>query len=117
MSSSGEGLMKLLAELSKRAETQSFPDTPHQVKVEVEVMDGEERRRRHLSRGEQMPEVGPAEMAAGVAAAVGVGRQRIFGVPGVLDHEHAVAGQQLAVAGVPGRQDAIEHVDAPRDAL
>src|SRR5947207_15091172 len=103
MSSSGKGLMKLLAELFKRAETQSFPDTLHQVKVEVEVMDGEQRGSRHLPCGEEVPQVGPAEMPAGVAAAVGVWRQRILGVPRVLDDEHAVSGQQLAVPGVPLR--------------
>src|SRR6185436_4976060 len=110
MSSSGEGLMKLLAEFSKRAETQSFPDTPHQVKVEVEVMDGEERRAGHLARGEEVAQIRAAEMTAGVAAAVGVGRQRILGVLGVLDDERAVARQELAVARVARGEHAVEHV-------
>jgi hypothetical protein len=49
--------MELLPELFKRPEHDSLPDTPHGVKVKVEVVNGVERRGRHLPRDVEMPQV------------------------------------------------------------
>src|SRR6187200_354662 len=41
----------------------------------------------------------------------------VFLVLGVLDRDMTLSGKQPAVARVPGRHDAIKHVDAPRNAF
>src|SRR2546423_13566678 len=102
--------MELRAESFKRAETDSLPDSTHQVNVKVEVMDSVERPRRHLSGHEEMTEVGAAEVPAGITAA---GRFR--GLPrlralGVFDHEGARTRQQLPVSRLARPQRAVEHV-------
>src|SRR3954447_15191686 len=64
-----------------------------------------------------MTEVRPTEVAAGITLAASFWGLGVFGVPGVLDDDDAVGREELAVAGVAGREHTIEHVDAARDAL
>ena len=59
-----------------------------------------------------MPQIGPRKVPAGVAAARRIDRAVVLGKLRVLDVERALAGEELAVPGVPGRQHAVEHVDA-----
>src|SRR5688572_20519623 len=54
---------------------------------------------------------------ARVAMAGRIHRTFVFRMPGVLDIETAETREQLSVAGVTGRHDAVELVDAARDAL
>src|SRR5688572_24755219 len=54
-------------------------------------------------------------MTARVAAARRIGWPVVFGKPGVLDVERPVTREELAVARVTRRHDAIEHVDTARD--
>src|SRR3954447_1547296 len=64
-----------------------------------------------------MTEIRAAEVAAGVTLAAWFGGLGVFGVPGVLDDDDAAGGEELAVAGVAGREHTIEHVDSSCDAL
>jgi hypothetical protein len=50
--------MELAAEFFKRAEHYSLPNSPHGVKVKVQIMQRVEGRRRHFADDEQVPEVG-----------------------------------------------------------
>src|SRR6476659_10165216 len=106
--SAGEGLMKLLAEPFKRAEHNSLPNPPHRVKVKEEVVDRVERRTGHFARHIEVAEVGTAVPPAGIAATLGIRWTRVLGVTSVLDDNHALAGQELAVPGVAGGQDTVE---------
>src|SRR5688500_5877785 len=56
-------------------------------------------------------------MRAGIAATGRIDRVLVLRIFRVLDVETASAREQLAVAGVPGRQDAVEHIDAAGDAF
>src|SRR3990170_390662 len=94
----GESLTELLAELFKRAEHYSLPNPPHRVKVKVEVMQRVAGRCRHLAGHEKMTQIGPRKIPAGIAAALGIRGRQVLGVPCVLDHQRALAGQQLAVS-------------------
>jgi hypothetical protein len=49
--------MELLPEFFKRSEHNSLPDTPHGVKVKVEIMDGVQRGRGHLTSDVQVTQV------------------------------------------------------------
>jgi hypothetical protein len=84
------------------------------VKVKVQIMQRVKGRRVHFAGQKKVPEVRTRERPARVAAAAGIGRQLIVGIARVLDIQTPVAREELAVAGVPGRQDAIEQIDTPR---
>ena len=90
---------------------------PEDVKIEVQVVDGVEDGRGDLVALEEVAEVGPGEVAAGVAGAGLVERPLVPGVLPVLDGHPAAAREQGAVAGVARRQDAVEEIDAPGDGL
>ena len=51
------------------------------------------------------------------APALRIRRAGILSVPGILDRDGPAPGKELAVARIPGRQDAVEQIDAPGDAL
>ncbi len=94
----------------QRTEFDSLPEVGHEVKVKAQVVEGAEHRRRQLARARQVVEERPGGAPAGRAAARGIERQRVVLVAGVLDLDHALAGEEHAVAGVPRRQHAVEQV-------
>src|SRR5690348_11628349 len=56
-------------------------------------------------------------MGAGITPTGRIDRAFVLRVFGVLDIETTKAREQLSVPGIPGRQDAVEHVDAARHTL
>src|SRR5678815_710110 len=64
-----------------------------------------------------MPQVSSRVFCADWTSARFIDRTVILFVFGVLDHNVTVCGKQPAVARVPGRHDAIKHVDTPADAF
>ena len=60
----------------------------------------------------QMVEVGPAVMPAGVAPAFLIQRPVIGSVAAVAYTDNTGSHEQVSVAGVAGRQNAVEHIDA-----
>src|SRR5262245_25552695 len=98
-------------ETFKPPERYSVPNLPQSVKVKVQVMQRVKGRRVDFTRLEQMAQIGPRTGAAGVAGAGRIERAIVLRVLCILDVDAAGAGEQLAVPGVAGRQDAIKEVD------
>ena len=83
----------------------------------MEIVDGIEPVCQDLSGLEQVPQVCKAVMAACIACAAsfdGIGIVTIFGV---VDIDGAVPCEQLPVAGIAGRHDAIKHISTQGDKL
>ncbi len=68
-------------------------------------------------RLEEMAEVCPGEMAAGIAVAGGIDGSEIPFEPGVFNVDAAPAGEEGAGAGGTAGQHAVEHIHAPQRAL
>src|SRR5262249_17689548 len=90
----------------------SLPDPPEGVKVEAQIMQRVKGGGVHLAGQEQMPQVRARESPARIAAAGGVGRAVVLGVLRVFYIDAPLAGKQLAVPRIAGREDAVEHVHA-----
>ena len=73
--------------------------------------------RGHLAGREQVPQIGPGKVPAGVAPARRIGRPSSSANCAFLMLSGPSLVKHLAVAGVAGGQHAVEHVDAPGDAL
>ena len=80
-------------------------------------MDGGQPSSRDLLRVEQVPDIRPGEMGAGIAVAVFVQGAEVMGILSVLDHHPSLGGEHGAVPGDAGGQDAVEHIHAPQYAL
>ncbi len=74
-------------------------------------MDRVEAEAEQLLGGEQVPEVGAGESAAGIAGTLLIGRARVARVAGGLDLQAAAAGEEKPVARHAGGQDAVEEID------
>src|SRR5438445_4810285 len=70
-----------------------------------------------FTRHEEVPKVGAAESLAGETVATLVGRTLVLDEPVVAQIDAATPGQDGPVAGDPGWQHAIEHIDAAGDRL
>src|SRR5262249_62010844 len=68
-----------------------------------------------LARQEQVAQVGARRRAARVAMALRIEGAVILRITRVLNIDAPLAREELAVSGVPGRQDAVEKIDAPAD--
>ena len=66
----------------------------------------------HLAGDVQIAQIGPGVPPARIAGAPRIGGARVLGEPRLLDRQRPLARQELAVAGVAGRQHAIEQIDA-----
>src|ERR1043166_8192940 len=104
--------MKRQPEALEPPEHYSVPNPLHGVKVKVQIMQRVKRRRADFAAHEKMAEIRATERPTRVAAAGGIGRPLVFGVARILDVEAALTGEQLPRSRVPGRQDAVEQVDA-----
>src|SRR6188472_3539123 len=102
--------MKTLPEIFEPAERYSLPNPSHGVKVKAQIMQRVKGASGHLSGSEKVTQVGPGKVAAGVAVARRIGRSVVLGKLRVLDVYRAFASEELTVAGVPRREDAVEHV-------
>src|SRR5690606_4153548 len=78
-------------------------------------MYGREPRAEDLVALLQMAQIGARVVAARVAVAARIDRTRIRTEAAVADIDHAFAREQLAIARVARRNDAVEHVDAAGD--
>src|SRR5262245_36093411 len=72
----------------------SLPDTPHGVKVKVQIMQRVKGARVHLSREEQMPQIRAGRGPARVALARRIGRPIVLRVARVLDVDPSFAGEE-----------------------
>src|SRR5690606_14396797 len=115
--STGVRLVELTPEGTEATGLNSLSNRLHGVKVKVQIMHRVQCRGAHFPGKEQVAQVGAGVTAAGRAAALGVGRQRVARVLCVPDHDRTAAREQLAVARVARREHAVEHIDAARNAL
>jgi hypothetical protein len=94
-----------------------LPRLAHQPKVEAEVVQRGNHATELLPRYEEVAQVGQRVGAARVARACWVnGRMLVFPLL-VADIDDALGCVKVAVAGVAGRQHAVEHVNAEGDAF
>ena len=108
----------ILPEFLQCGKHYSLPDSPHGVKVKVEIMQRVKGACRHLACVKKMTQIGARKVAAGVAAARGHRAVRSSSAySAFLMFRRPGAREQLAVARIARRQHAIEHVDAARHAL
>lgn len=74
------------------------PQPLHKIVIKLQVMPGQQHRCDDLAGFDHMVQIGPAELAAGGAAALRIERRGIFGVPGVLEVQGPIPGEGLAIA-------------------
>ena len=67
---------------------------PHGVKVEAEVVDGIQDLSQDLIGGVEVPQVSARIALADAAAAIGIQRSLISGIPGLLDGDPAFGSEQ-----------------------
>src|SRR4051812_24155946 len=80
-------------------------------------MNGAEARGQNLAAFVEMPQIRTAVVTTGVARTGRVERRSVCFVPRIADLEHAGGYEQMAIARVPCRHDAVEHVDAAPNCL
>jgi hypothetical protein len=59
----------------------SRPDIPHQLEIEMQVVNGVQARTQHLTAGVQVAQVGPAVVLAGITLAAGLQWPGVFPMP------------------------------------
>src|SRR5678815_3803428 len=79
----------------------------HQEQILVEIMNGVEVRGRNLAALFQVPQVRTAVVGAGVAGTCRIERCSVRFIAGVADLEHAGGYEQMPIARVPRRHDAV----------
>src|SRR5689334_8855596 len=107
-------LLEFRGEIGQPACFNRAAQTVHQLLVVVEVVQRVQPCAEDLIHALEMVQVGAREVAAGVARAFLVERFDLVAVTRVPQLDDAVAGIDPAIARVPGRQHAVEHVDARR---
>ena len=83
----------------------------------VQVVDREQVVGEQFASDVEMTKVGAGMRAAGGAAALGVERAGVVCEPGPLEVIVAVGGEDLPVAGKPGRPDAVEQIGPKCDGV
>ncbi len=89
-------------------------DRPHQVLVEMQIVQRAQAGTEDLVALMKVPQVRPAVITTRIAGAAPVYWIRVARIAGIADLEHTVAREQLAVARIARGQHAVEHVDALR---
>src|ERR1700704_657875 len=110
-------MKELLPESIEGPKRYSVSDPPHGVKVKAEIMQRVKGTCGHFPSHVEMPQIRARMRAARVAAALRIQWSSVLRKPRVLDIDAPLAGEELAVAGVASRHDAVEHVDAACDAF
>ena len=87
----------------------------HRAHEHAGVVDAEHAEAEDFADVKEMAQVGAGEVAAGEAVAVVFDGTEVGFVCATFDADAAFAGEGGAVAGDPGRENAIEHVDAASD--
>ena len=104
-------------EFLEAALVERIADLLHQMVVEPEVMHDQQTLRQHLAALEQVAQIRAAEPAAGRTLTAFLDRAVVGLILRIHDVENAAVREQMTVARVPGRHDAVEEVDAARNAL
>lgn len=78
----------------------------------MDIMNGDEAIGEHFIRLKKMPDVGFAEMAAGITTAAFFQWREVFEILALLDALTTLASPECAMTGNARRLDAVEHVDA-----
>ena len=92
-----------------------LPRLSNQPQVKREVMDGGDLERQQLIRFEQMMQVSTAVKRIDIRMRIRIDRRKIVG-PFAVAHVHrAAGGEELAIASVARRHDAVKHVYAALD--
>lgn len=89
----------------------------HQLIIEIQIMHHSQPQSQRLIGLEQVIEVGARIAAADIAAAGRVYRLFIKLIALVFDVENALLGEQMPVAAIARRHDAVEQIDAAPNAL
>src|SRR5579885_1053448 len=84
----------------------------HQAQVEGKIVQGVQAAAQDLVASVQMPQVRPGVVAARIAVTFRVDWTQVRLMDAVADVDDARLGEEMAVAGMACRHDAIEHVDA-----
>src|SRR5713226_4851876 len=108
---------QLCAESCQIPKLNSLADSPHDVKVKVEVVEGVQDRGQDLSGDKQVAQVSARISAADRAGAALIRRANVAGIARILDQQPSAAGKKAAVARVARGQDAIHHVNSALDVV
>ena len=87
----------------------------HQRLVIMDIAPAHQHRSQHLSRLDEMMEIGARIIARGRTGAVRIERTLVGRMPRILEIDLAISREGKTVASVPRRHHAIEHVDAARN--
>src|SRR3990172_3943742 len=82
-----------------------------------QIVNGDQGRREYFAGDDQMAQVGPAEVSAGVAAAFGVDRAAVLGVGRAAKIDSAQRGEGGMVACQASGQNAVHQVDSAHHRL
>src|SRR5581483_4265832 len=104
-----------MSKLVKSAKHDSLPDSREGVKVEADVVQRAERRIKDLAARVKVPQISPRIAPTDRTPTGFVGRARVVFVARVLDVQATLAGEELTIARIARRHDAIEHIDAAGD--
>ena len=83
----------------------------------MQVVHAGQHRRQHLAAAIEVMKIGAREARTGHAGAGRIERRVVFLVAGISNAQVAETCEEMAVAGVSRRHDAVEHVDAGADAV
>ena len=78
--------------------------------IVVEVVDAIESRTQDLVAAEEVAQIGPAEIATGIAATGRIQGTSVARVCGISDTHNAIVGEEVAIARIACRHHTIEHV-------
>ncbi len=81
----------------------------------MEVVEGDQAEAEDFFRFDEMTEVGSAEILAGITGAFGFNGAGVLGVGGIFEVDGPGMSEGRSIAGQPGWQDTIKHVNAPGD--
>src|SRR6266545_6194672 len=89
-----------------------FADPLHPVQVEVDVVEGQQHRRRKILQDEEIPQVGAAVPTADGAAAIRIEGRQVLLEAFVFDRDLAPARVDVPHPAVASREDAVEEIAA-----
>ena len=101
----------------RRCRCPAPPGFDHEVVVKPQVVLHKQTLRQHFTRLEQMAHIGAGEPPAGRALASLFNRAVIGLVFGVVDVQDSVPSEQMPMARIARRHDAVEEIHAARHAL
>jgi hypothetical protein len=98
-------------EIDKASLTDAFPDIVHQSLEKMDVMITHQPASQYFTGIEEMSQVRPGEMAAGVTGALLIKGCLVSGIGTCLDNDLPFRGERHPGPSVAGREHAVEQVD------